>query len=290
MPDVEVPGSEAFVLRPSQAFMQYNLASPPKPLPCFSPAAGSTAYNNPLPPALLFSCLPIIVDARAGLALIAYGQDSIGTGNYGDGTSATQPITHQTSLANARVAFFSRSSDSLQGPIWGGNPRPPYWYAGGFADNAWLTASTVWLEEYVEIRSAAHLWMREQLVLELGPCTQSSAQALAAMVPGITFAAGESVDLRGQPGGLVSETAAIAFECGGVSSFELGDLGAGLEMVFFEGVVASERVNATAGTVVLPRVTTVPAPSQGYPGSMVFDEDYLYLKDDAGDWQAFGLA
>jgi hypothetical protein len=288
--DLVIKAAERLDCYASFNFTLPNQAVPPKLLPCFTAAPGSIVYNNPFPPALIFSCLPLRVTAPAGLVLQSLNVDADSQAfEVGGKDGIGEPLRAPGTLATARVAVFARSADALQGLVWGNQPQPPYLFAGGFADTGWLTTADVWLWNQGTIRAGRNLIVQEQLSLALGPCTQPAAQALATTVPGITVAADTSVDLRGRPDGIAASTLGVTFEIGGTSSFDLGHDGVELAMIFHIGVLADVDVDVRDGVVTIPHIDDVGGLAAAPAGALAFDANTLYLCDSAGDIQEFEL-
>lgn len=291
MADLVVPGSERLDCFASWGFSLPNAAIPPKPLPCFTAAPGSMAYFEPLPPALIFSCMPLRVTAPAGLVLTAKDVDASSQVFKVGGVDANgAPLSGPATLATARVAVFGRSADWLQGLVWGNQPQPPYFFAGGFTDAGWLTTSDVWLWNEGTIRAFRSLVVQEQLSLALGPCSQPAAQALSPTVPGITVSADTSVDIRGRPDGIAASTLGVTFEIGGTPSFDLGHDGTELAMTFHMGVLAELDVDVRNGVATIPHIDDVNGLAAAPAGAMAYDSNTLYLRDAAGDVQVFALS
>ncbi len=290
MADLIIPGAERLDTLASFGFTLPNEANPPKPLPCFTNAPGSILYTLPLPPALTFSCLPVRVTAPAALVLSASSVDANSAAfELGGKNGLGDPLSAPGTLATARVAVFARSADALQGLVWGNQPQPPYFFAGGFTDAGWLTTSDVWLWNEGIVRASRNLVVQEQLALALGPCSQPAAQALASTVPGITVSADTSVDLRGRPDGIAASTQGVTFEVGAIASFDLGHDGTEVAMIFHIGIMADLDVDVRAGVALIPHIDDVGGLFSAPAGAMAFDADKLYLRDAAGDVQEFDL-
>ena len=249
--------------------------TPPPPLPCFSPESGTTKYGYPLPSAVVLSCSDLSVTAPAGLDLLSGGSDTPLPELFG-----VNDLMTQSSVASTRVSVFARYSDALQGPMWTPGVQA-FDYAGGFAENAWVTCSDVWLRNGGIVAEEADLWISEGETLSLGPCTQKSAQDRARQVPGVTLAADWSVDIGGEVG--------VRLDIGVANALSIVDSGGLAEVQFPHGVLARHTVDATQGTPRLPRVG--PAPTWlGAPGMMAFSDSNIYLQDSANNIHSFALS
>lgn len=276
---------------------------PPK-TPCPPPSSGGWFGTPGNSPALIYvgsssnSNYPsVLARSLTGIDFVADMEDS--TANLPPDFALTvdgfaleygnsSPGEWRYSATRTRVSFFAGAADIQHLPMYCLTDLP-YRYGGGFDDGGWVTCTNVKTKQGHISSVGAPLRIVERY-LPWDSAAEPNGAAVAATLPGITFSAADSIDIKGA----YDDSAVgprIQFVVGSKMALAVNVVGTGALSVACEALLCESTFDVTAGALVLPVVTTAPVDTDQLPGTMKVDtvNSRLYLGLDDGTWSAFAL-